>query len=89
MHYLPTLPAVQYTIRNIPKLLDSAIRSRARAEGKSLNEVTVEALARAFGLGGTPVTQRDLGDVVGTWQDDPELQRALDDQRRIDPDLWQ
>jgi glycosyltransferase involved in cell wall biosynthesis len=31
-----------------------------------------------------PVRRRDLGDITGTWQEDPEFDRALDDQDRID-----
>ncbi len=36
---------MQYTVRKVPAALDKAIRGKARAEGKSLNEVAVEALA--------------------------------------------
>lgn len=80
---------MQYTLRNIPKALDEALRRRARQEGKSLNEVAIEALMRALGMTGTPVRHRDLGDVAGSWESDPEMDRALEEQRRIDPDLWQ
>ncbi len=79
---------MQYTIRNIPQDVDRALRRRAREEGKSLNEVAVDALRRALGLTEEPVSQRDLKDVRGTWVDDPEIDAALADQRRIDPDLW-
>lgn len=79
---------MQYTLRNIPKALDEALRRRARDEGKSLNEVAVDALMRAVGLRGEPRRQRDLSDVAGTWQPDPETDDALEEQRRIDPELW-
>ncbi|MEZ6036177.1 MAG: hypothetical protein R3F29_01765 [Planctomycetota bacterium] len=81
---------MQYTIRNLPPGLDRAIRERARSENKSLNEVTVEALLRAFGLQGELLPpQRDLTGIAGTWEDSPELSAALEEQRRIDPELWQ
>jgi len=41
---------MQYTIRNVPNYLDAALRVSAREQGKSLNEVAIEALARGFGL---------------------------------------
>jgi hypothetical protein len=79
---------MQYTLRNVPKSLDRALRERARAQNKSLNEVVLEALQRALGLEGELPVQRDLADVVGTWQEDPETDRILAEQRRVDPELW-
>lgn len=79
---------MQYTIRNLPKRLDRAIRERARLENKSLNEVAIEGLLRAFGVAGEPAPLRDLSGIVGTWQEDPEMERVLAEQRRIDPELW-
>jgi plasmid stability protein len=79
---------MQYTIRNLPKHLDRAIRERARRENKSLNEVALEALLRAFGLQGEQPVVRDLSDIVGTWREDPEMDKAFEDQRRVDPELW-
>jgi hypothetical protein len=79
---------MQYTLRNIPKYLDELLRRKAREENKSLNEVAIEALKRAFGLAGETVKQRDLSDLGGTWQEDPEFEEAMEDQRTVDPDLW-
>ena len=79
---------MQYTLRNLPKHLDRAIRERARREHKSLNEVAIEALLRAFDLRGERPVARDLADITGTWQEDPDLDAALAAQRRVDPDLW-
>jgi hypothetical protein len=79
---------VQYTLRNVPPAIDQALRRKARDEGRSLNEVAIEALARAVGLADAPVRHRDLGDVAGTWEDDPAVDDALEDQRRIDFELW-
>ena len=79
---------MQYTLRNVPKELDRALRERARREGKSLNQVTLEALMRALGADGEATQHRVLSDVAGTWVADIDVDRALDDQRAIDPDLW-
>ena len=79
---------MQYTLRNVPKELDRALRQRARRESRSLNEVALEAIAQGLGIADTPVVRRKLGDLAGTWQDDPEFDAALAYQHRIDPDLW-
>jgi plasmid stability protein len=79
---------MQYTIRSIPSHVDRALRERSTREGKSLNEVAIEALERGLDLEGQPVRRRDLGEIAGSWVRDREVDRALDDQRKIDPDLW-
>ena len=79
---------MQYTIRNIPKFLDTALRNSARTEGKSLNEVAIEALARGAGLGERKQRQRDLSEIAGSWQHDPAFDSAVAAQDTIDADLW-
>jgi hypothetical protein len=80
---------MQYTIRNISKGLDQALRRKAREAKKSLNQVAVDALAGAVGLSESPgARHRDLGDVAGTWQRDETADAALAEQRRIEPTLW-
>jgi len=65
------------------------LRRRVKAEGKSLNTVAIEALVRGSGVGESPIRQRDLGDVAGTWQEDREFDEAVTDQDRVDEQLWQ
>jgi hypothetical protein len=79
---------MQYTLRNVPPQLDEALRAKARAEGKSLNDVTLEAIEVGVGLAGLPVKHRDLSDVAGRWVADPATEESLSEQRRIDPELW-
>ncbi|HET7502300.1 MAG TPA: hypothetical protein VFK02_14880 [Kofleriaceae bacterium] len=79
---------MQYTIRSIPAHVDRALRERSTREGKSLNEVAIEAIERGLDLEGHPVRRRDLSAIAGSWVRDREVDRALDDQRTIDPDLW-
>ncbi len=79
---------MQYTIRNLPALLDEAIRKRAREEGKSLNTVAVEALMEAFGLRGGAALHRDVGSLAGSWVEDPAVDEALREQRGIDEEMW-
>ena len=80
---------MQYTIRNVPDYLDAALRASARAQGKSLNEVTIEALARGAGLGERRLRQRDLCNIAGSWRKDPAFDSALTAQDSIDEDMWQ
>jgi plasmid stability protein len=79
---------MQYTIRNVPEQVDTALRQSARRRGKSLNDVAVEALTRGAGLTETRFPQRDLKDIAGSWRKDPEFDRALAAQDTIDEDLW-
>jgi hypothetical protein len=79
---------MQYTVRGIPITLDAALRERARAEGKSLNETAVEALAEGAGLLGAPKKRRSLGDIAGTWKADKAFEAAIAAQDRVDEDLW-
>ena len=79
---------MQYTIRKVPQNIDHALRRRAREQGKSLNEVMIEALARGAGLGEQRVRQRDLGDIAGTWRHDPAFDAAVAAQDAVDEELW-
>ena len=79
---------MQYTIRNIPANLDAALRSTAQHQGKSLNDVTLEALTRGAGMSAQPIQQRDLSDIAGSWQDDPAFDNAIADQDTIDESMW-
>lgn len=78
---------MQYTIRNVPDLLDEALRRSAREQGKSLNEVAIEALARGAGLI-EQFRRRDLSDIAGTWKKDPAFESAIAAQDTIDAELW-
>ena len=79
---------MQYTIRNVPDSLDEALRRAAREQGKSLNDVAIEALARGAGVTGERGRQRDLSDIAGTWGKDPAFDSALAAQDTIDEGMW-
>jgi hypothetical protein len=80
--------AIQYTLRNVPPVLDRALRRRAKRLSKSLNEVALEALARGAGVEHEVREQHDLDFLFGSWVEDPEVDQALVEQRKIEPDLW-
>lgn len=79
---------MQYTIRNIPGYLDVTLREAAQKQGKSLNEVAIEALTRGAGLSERRQPSRDLGDIAGSWCEDPEFDSAVMDQDRVDEEMW-
>jgi plasmid stability protein len=79
---------MQYTIRNVPDYLDTALRSSAQQQGKSLNEVAIEALVRGAGLTENQTRKRDVSDLVGTWVEDPAFDAALAEQDTIDEGMW-
>jgi hypothetical protein len=80
--------SMQYTLRRIPRHVDAALRKRARREQKTLNQVAVEVMAEGLGLEGEPRQRRSVRDLVGARGKDRTLEKALEDQRRIDPELW-
>ncbi|MBI4346671.1 MAG: hypothetical protein HY553_07430 [Elusimicrobia bacterium] len=78
---------IQYTIRDVPPAVDRELRAAAKRAGKSFNRALLGALAKGAGLGESPV-YTDLDGVIGSWIDDPDTERALAEQRTIDPELW-
>lgn len=80
---------MQYTIRAVPDEIDRALRQRARRESKSLNAVVIDALARGMALDAAPARHTDLDHLVGTWQEDPDFDRAVAEFERIDDESWQ
>jgi hypothetical protein len=76
------------TLADIPRELDDALRQRAQSEGKSVDEVAVEAIRAGLGLAAKVEKRRDLSEFAGSWVDDPDVDAALRDQDRVDPELW-
>jgi plasmid stability protein len=85
----PRRAGVQYTVRDVPAHVDRALRRRASEEGKSLNQLLRDALAREAGSDpAAPVLNHDLDALAGTWDDDPEFDRAVAEQDRVDEAMW-
>ena len=82
--YIACTVGPQYAIRAVPDAIDRAIRQRAKRDEKSLNAVVVDAIARGLELDAKPAVYTDLDDLIGTWQEDPEFDRAIADFERID-----
>lgn len=82
------------TIRGIDNSASEKLKQAARQEGKSVNKFILELINRRLG------TQRkkryskqhsDLDQLFGKWSDNEfkKIQGNIDDQRKIDQELWQ
>jgi hypothetical protein len=78
----------QLTIRRVPERVKKLLKELARREDKSLNQVSLEILERGLGLTGEEIVYHDLDDLAGTWVDDPEFDKAIEEQHNVDPELW-
>jgi hypothetical protein len=81
------------TLRGVDPELESRLKQAARENGKSVNQVVLEALRTRFGLDRERrFTHRhhDLDHLFGRWDESQfqEIQSRLDAQRRIDAELW-
>lgn len=97
MHYLveESLSRI-ITLRNMPEELERRIEDMAEVEGTSLAQTAIRLLLRATGLGERAMTRgsgkryHELDALAGTWSEDDaaEFDRALAEQRTIEPGLW-
>ncbi len=80
------------TVRNIPPELAAILEKEAQSSDTSLNKTVIRLLEKATGLLRRPGRRRyhDLDDLAGSWspEEAAEFERALGDQRQIDPELW-
>ena len=80
---------LQYTIRDVPSLVDRRLRETAAQYGNSLNAAALGAISKGLGVDFPPVAHHDLDDLAGTWVQDPEFDKAMNAMDRIDPEQWQ
>lgn len=80
------------TVRNLPPAVARAVREKARREKLSLNKAIVKLLEEATGTASPKRTEHhDLDRFFGTWsrEEAEAFDRALDEQRRIDAEMWE
>lgn len=78
----------QYTIRGVPDHIDKAVREKAATYGQSLNTVALEALERGLGLSAEATRYHDLDRLSGSWVEDLEFDRAIEQMDVIDDEKW-
>lgn len=82
------------SLRGVDDELARQLQEGAKAEGKSVNQVVLETLRRRFGLDKARRFTRvyhDLDDLFGKWSQEEfeRIQGRIEENRRIDPELWQ
>ncbi len=77
------------TLRNLPDHIARRIIERSRQTGASLNKTVIEMLCESGSAKKTRL-HHDLDHLAGAWtaQEAHELDRLMETQRVIDPDLW-
>ena len=82
---------------DIPLPLEQALLARAEAEHKTAAEAIVDAVAIYVGMPSQKVAEvgepegpatADLSDLIGSGGIDEEIEAAVWEQRRIEPELW-
>ena len=79
---------MQYTIRNIPKSLDRALRAKAKAEGKSINTIAIETLSQGLGVREAHPSHADLDWFFGGATIDHACLDAIAEHDVVHPDDW-
>ena len=82
------------TIRGVDADVAEKLRTNAKAQGKSINQVILDIIKTSVGLQKDKVYLReydDLDDLFGRWSEDEfnEINARIDRQRQIDPEIWQ
>lgn len=73
-------------IQNIPQKVNKALRAKAKAEGKPVDQVALEAIKVGLGLINKEKKKRDLSDIAGTWAEDPVFDEIREYHERVDPE---
>ena len=80
------------TVRNLPPELARLIRKKAKRERTSLNRAVISLLEKATGVAkpGTEEVHTELDRFFGCMskEEAQELDRAIWEQRQIDPKTW-
>jgi hypothetical protein len=80
------------TLRGVPPDVARVIRRKADETGESVNRIVIRLLEEGAGVGKKrkPVLHHDLDGLIGIWsrEEARSFHGALEDQRKIDPELW-
>jgi plasmid stability protein len=79
------------SIHGIDDEMEKRIAARAKIEGKSVNKIVKELIARALGMGEKPPDNRALfEDLSGVWteEDEREFLASIADLEKTDEKDW-
>lgn len=80
---------IQYTIRNIPPVVDQVIRKRVKQTGKSFNQTVVDMLSLQSVGTTKPKEDNNFNWLFGSMKLDDKFDEAIKDLSQIDEKLWQ
>lgn len=81
------------TIRGIDASVSSKLKQLARSENKSVNQFVLDMIKQNIGMQKNikyTRTYDDLDHLFGKWTNEEfeNIQRAINNQRKIEPELW-
>lgn len=79
---------IQYTVRGVPSYVDLELRNYAIEKAQSLNQALVDLITAGLGLFKSRPKNQDIMSLVGSWQEDPVAEKAFEDMRVIDEEMW-
>jgi hypothetical protein len=80
---------IQYTIRNIPPVVDRVIRKRAQQSGRSFNQTVVDLLSlQTLGTTELPV-DNNFEWLFGKNTLDESFDEAIEELSQADKSIWQ
>jgi hypothetical protein len=82
------------TIRGVDSDLAEKLKTTAKKQGKSINQLTIELIKTSLGLNKAKKYSQeydDLDDLFGRWSEDEfkTINDTINRERRIDKELWQ
>lgn len=79
---------MQYTVRGVPSYVDMELRDYAVQKAQSLNQALVDLITAGLGLFKSRPKNQDVMALVGSWHEDTAAEKAFEDMRVIDEDMW-
>jgi ferritin-like protein len=79
------------SVHGIDKEIEKNIKERAKAEGRSVNKIVKELIARALGMGDKPPDNRAMfEDLSGVWteKEEQEFLDSISDLEKTDEKDW-
>jgi hypothetical protein len=79
------------TLRKLPQHVARVVEEKSRSEGISFSKAVIRLIEESSASPKPQVTYHDLDALSGKWTrtEADRFDRALSEQRAIDPDLWQ
>ena len=81
------------TIRGVDPKMAEKLKEIASSQKKSMNQLILDILRQSIGIGKEKRYTKvydDLDELFGQWSDSEfeQIQRGIEAQREIDPELW-